>query len=79
MPKDQWPNGADFEENIRQNWNKQYGDRRQEIAFIGLKGQIDESSIRKKLDGCLIKNYLTAPDLWLKAEDPFPQWFKKAA
>lgn len=64
---------------MRQYWTKEYGDRRQEIVFIGLKGQMNESTIRKRLDECLVKNYLTAPKIFEKLKDPFPQWFKEAA
>jgi G3E family GTPase len=77
IPKKQWPTGEDFENVINQYWTKEYGDRRQEIVFIGLKGEMDEAAIRKRLDNCLIKEYMSAPDLWKKLEDPFPQWFKQ--
>lgn len=79
IPQNHWPEDEDFEENIRLNWTEEYGDRRQEIVFIGLKNQMDEAALRKRLDECLVKNYLTAPEIFQKLKDPFPQWFKEAA
>ena len=79
IPKQQWPDGPDFEENIRVNWNNEYGDRRQEIVFIGLKDQLDEAAIREKLDACLVKGYIQMPELSQNLKDPFPEWFKQAA
>lgn len=79
IPKNSWPDGTDFEDNIKQNWVKDYGDRRQEIVFIGLKDQMDQEAITKRLDACLVNDYLTAPETYQKLEDPFPQWFKEAA
>ncbi len=77
VPKNRWPGGEDFEDNIRQHWSEEFGDRRQEIVFIGLKGQMDEAAIRARLDDCLIGDYLIAPELWGKMEDPFPKWFQQ--
>lgn len=77
IPKNRWPHSEEFEEMISQNWDKDYGDRRQEIVFIGLKGEMDEPAIRKRLDECLVKNYLSAPELCQNLKDPFPQWFKQ--
>ena len=51
----------------------------QEIVFIGLKSDMDEKKIREKLDDCLIKNYLKAPNTFHKIPDPFPAWFQKVA
>lgn len=79
VPQNRWPDTDDFEAVLKDNWNPEYGDRRQEIVFIGLKGEMDETVIRKKLDACLVGDYLAAPELWEKIEDPFPQWFEKKA
>lgn len=79
IPKTHWPDGEQFETVLKQYWTSDYGDRRQEIVFIGLKDQMNESAVREKLDECLVKNYLDAPELCQKLKDPFPEWFKEAA
>ncbi|MEM6781661.1 MAG: GTP-binding protein, partial [Pseudomonadota bacterium] len=79
VPKNRWPDSPEFEEALRMHWTKDYGDRRQEIVFIGLKDEMDEAAIRKKLDDCLVKDYLVAPDVFQKLKDPFPGWFQEAA
>ena len=60
-------------------WSGEFGDRRQEIVFIGLKSEMSEKIIRERLDACLIKNYLENKNTHHKALDPFPAWFKKIA
>ncbi len=76
IPKNQWPDGDEFEKVIQKYWENEYGDRRQEIVFIGLKNEMDEKDMRKRLDACLEKNYINAPEIYSKSKDPFPQWFK---
>ena len=48
------------------------GDRRQELVFIGI--GMDEASIRKRLDACLIEAAAYTPDAWRDMRDPFPLW-----
>ena len=57
MKDDQWPKDKSFKENINKIWTTNYGDRRQEIVFIGLKNQMDINFIKDKLDEFLIKDY----------------------
>ena len=75
VPKDRWPDGNEFDNMMKQNWTKDYGDRRQEIVFIGLKDQMRKRDIMEKLDKCLVEKYLSAPELYKKQSDPFPIWF----
>ena len=74
--EEQWPDDKSFRLNINKIWAKGYGDRRQEIVFIGLKNEMNESLIKNKLDGFLIKNYSINLANTLKYKDPFPEWFK---
>lgn len=78
VPKTHWPDGENFSQMITQYWKKGYGDRRQQIVFIGLKEFMDEKSIRKKLEDCLITNYLDNEQSFENMTDPFPQWFAEA-
>ncbi|MAZ00076.1 MAG: 4-hydroxytetrahydrobiopterin dehydratase [Micavibrio sp.] len=79
VPQNRWPDTDEFEELLKDKWSTQYGDRRQEIVFIGLKGEMNEEALRARLDDCLVKDYLSAPDFWQQIKDPFPEWFKQAA
>ena len=73
---DQWPKDKSFNENINKIWTINYGDRRQEIVFIGLKNQMDINFIKDKLDEFLIKDYSINLENSLKFKDPFPEWFQ---
>ena len=78
IPTKQWPNSSDFQKMMKRYWITNYGDRRQEIVFIGLKDDMDQEIIKSTLDKCIVSNYLDSPSVFEKLEDPFPQWFKKA-
>ena len=60
-------------------WDKDYGDRRQEMVFIGLSEDMDQDAISAQLNACLVEDYLCDPDLYRKVRDPFPEWFKTAS
>jgi G3E family GTPase len=73
IPADKWPNDPYWRQSLKRNWNDIYGDRRQEIVFIG--AGMDEAALRARLDACLVSG---APGmhtkLWATLPDPFPKW-----
>ena len=77
IKKENWPHDPDWEAWIAKRWDPVWGDRRQEIVFIGT--GIDESAIRAQLDLCLIP--AEKPDFaaWSRLPDPFPVWRKHEA
>ena len=77
VPEERWPESKEFRDAINNYWTEDYGDRRQEIVFIGIKNQMDEIAMKKELDKLLVKHYLASPEICRKLSDPFPQWFTK--
>ncbi|KYH00986.1 zinc metallochaperone GTPase ZigA [Bradyrhizobium sp. DOA1] len=73
VPAERWPDDPLWRKKLRQNWSDIYGDRRQEIVFIG--AGMDEDSIRARLDACLVTGR-PAMDVaeWAQLADPFPVW-----
>jgi len=55
-------------------WSPIWGDRRQEIALIGI--GYDEQQVRDVLDNCLLTDneMVRGPAAWMTFDDPFPQW-----
>lgn len=76
VPKNRWPEGnPDFENMIKENWDKDFGDRRQEMVFIGLNTEMDKDAIKQELDTCLLVDYPEKRDEYASLKDPFGQWF----
>ncbi len=75
VPKNQWPQHAEWEKILEKNWDDTYGDRRQEIVFIG--SGMNEAELRLKLDDCLVEEKVKGQmdiDGWSDLKDPFPNW-----
>jgi len=55
-------------------WDDAYGDRTQELVFIGI--DQDEAALRKHLDSCLLTDAEIESGLenWKTLPDPFPKW-----
>jgi G3E family GTPase len=78
VPESEWPEDPEDCEQIREDWQEPWGDRRQELAFIGV--ELDESELRAKLDSALLteKEQAGGPEAWAKLNDPFPDWMGHA-
>ncbi|MCA6107177.1 GTP-binding protein [Bradyrhizobium cenepequi] len=73
VPKPRWPSHPQFREHLNSRWDGIWGDRRQELVFIG--SDMDEVYIRASLDGCLTQSeYGFDPQSWRNLSDPFPPW-----
>lgn len=55
-------------------WDASFGDRRQELAFVGI--DMDEAYLRRRLDECLLDEFefSRGREVWQSFEDPFPAW-----
>lgn len=72
IPKNHWPDDDRFERFVLQHWDPVWGDRRQELVFIGI--GMDEGRIRARLDACLLPVKQFTPEMWIGLRDPFPDW-----
>jgi G3E family GTPase len=77
VPKERWPTHPDALKDVASKWQEPWGDRRQEIVFIG--HGMDEAAIRARLDAALIPASKFTPEAWTGFADPFPSWRRKAA
>jgi len=75
IPQDRWPEDPDMVAKMRSNWVEPWGDRRQEIVFIG--AGMDLAAITSRLDACLLEVSSFTPVDWRDLPDPFPQWGRK--
>jgi G3E family GTPase len=73
VPSGQWPDHPEWRESMRRYLDPVWGDRRQEMVFIGCE-PMDEARIRAELDDCLIEATAFEPELWRGLPDPFPDW-----
>lgn len=74
QPEERWPDDPDWRRGVMANWIEPWGDRRQEIVFIGI--GMDEAALRRRLDACLLTDaeMRGGPKTWARLPDPFPAW-----
>ncbi|MGO4685248.1 zinc metallochaperone GTPase ZigA [Hyphomicrobium sp. 2TAF46] len=81
VPKENWPSDESLVARIDKGWHKIWGDRRQEIVFIGTR-DMDKEKIKSDLDACLLPISESGPidtSAWRRLADPFPEWRRDAA
>ncbi|HEY0124352.1 MAG TPA: zinc metallochaperone GTPase ZigA [Rhizobium sp.] len=78
VPQEQWPNDPAFKRAIGRYLDPTWGDRRQELVFIGA-DPMDREKITTELDACLIEAETFTPERWRKLPDPFASWNRPAA
>ncbi|MEA5446369.1 zinc metallochaperone GTPase ZigA [Gammaproteobacteria bacterium AB-CW1] len=73
-PDSALPADAEDRAAIREQFDGPYGDRRQELVFIGI--HMDEAAFRARLEACLLTDEEMAlgPEGWQSLPDPFPEW-----
>ena len=80
VPRDRWPEHPESVARTMQRWEDPWGDRRQELVFIGL--GLDRARIEATLDAALLSEAEAAaftPAAWRDLPDPFPAWGRPAA
>lgn len=73
VPTDRWPDHESARAYMQAHWQEPWGDRRQELVFIG--AGIDWPALSARLDACLVpESAATGPGDLPVSDDPFPAW-----
>lgn len=73
-PKSRWPDDDELWKAIMKEWQEPYGDRRQQLVYIGQ--SLPKEEMLEALRDCLLtdRELATGPEKWAKLRDPFPAW-----
>lgn len=73
LPMEEWPSNQAEIEDIKGDFVEPFGDRRQELVFIGV--GMDKEKILKDLESCLLtEKELSKKDFAKSLQDPFAAW-----
>ncbi|ADO73818.1 zinc metallochaperone GTPase ZigA [Stigmatella aurantiaca] len=77
LPQDEWAEDPELKAQVEKEWQEPWGDRRQEIVFIG--AGLNEQALREKLDAALLtdKELARGPKAWKRFRDPFAPWHEE--
>ena len=72
IPRNQWHFPEGHKPDQRLDWHERFGDRTQQIVFIGQ--NMNETELRKRLDECLLRAEVANADstVWAQLPNPFP-------
>ncbi|SOC12576.1 GTP-binding protein [Rhodobacter maris] len=76
VPEQHWPEEA--RARMAAKLAQEFGDRRQEMVFIGRMDAMNRARIESMLNRCLVPETAFLPRLWEGLEDPFPRWGRAA-
>ncbi len=78
VPRNRWPEDERAHAYVKSHWQEPFGDRRQEIVFIG--SGIDWAALKERLDACLMDASAGDDlDAFTHLPDPFPAWRRQEA
>lgn len=78
VPHERWPDHDSARDYMTNHWQEPWGDRRQEIAFIG--AGIDWPTLKARLDAALLPEVVAGgPEALPDLPDPFPLWRRAEA
>ena len=77
VPRQQWPEHPEWRAAMKPYLDATWGDRRQEIVFIGC-DPMSEPDLRRELNACLVPEHDYVPEQWRGLPDPFPNWARQA-
>lgn len=74
VDKSQWPEDPESLRALANLWLEPYGDRMQELVFIGI--EMEREEIERSLNACLLtdEEFALGPEGWKEFTDPFGAW-----
>lgn len=74
VPRAVWTDDPETLARVRALWHPRFGDRRQELVFIG--PRLDREALQRRLEGCLLDRaeLELGEAAWRRLPDPFRRW-----